>query len=147
MHIENWRDQTIYDDDKKWQEYCDSFKDDLTFYFKEKRGCSILMKEDVTSAVDQSSDVKQYLVLAVWGKNDSMPAGEYVTWIALNNTDDKHFTLREGSYFPTFNCTAKEALDGAKADFKERLVKERERMVKGQKAHDYKVNMKRGFAQ
>ena len=147
MHIENWRDQTIYDDDKKWQEYRDSFEDDLTFYFKEKRGCSILMKEDVTSAIDQSCDVKQYLVLAVWGKNDSMPAGEYVTWVATNNTDDKHFTLREGSYFPTFNCTAKEALDGAKTDFKERLVKERERMVKDQKAHDYKVSMKRGFAQ
>ncbi|MBQ8698036.1 MAG: hypothetical protein IJ521_03445, partial [Schwartzia sp.] len=119
---------------------------DFTHYFEKDEGCAILDQKDVTSLADREDGIRQCLVLVNWKKNDAMPDGEYATWIVINNTSDKSFVRREGNYFPTvFFDSPKAALAAAKADFNERLEKEKARVDKDNEF--VKQKHERGFAQ
>lgn len=129
-----------YDGSDRWRPWS------FTHYFEKDAGCVILEQKDIISLADQEKGIKQSLVLGNWNKNDAMPDGEYATWIATNDTDDKSFVLRAGNTFPTvFYDSAEAALKAAKLDFTKRLNKETERIKKENEA--VKSKGVRGFSQ
>ena len=114
---------SMYDGSDRWTPWS------FTHYFEKEAGCVILEQKNIISLVDQEKGIKQSLVLGNWNKNDAMPDGEFATWIATNDTDDKSFVLRAGNTFPTvFYPSAADASKAAYQDFEERLKKEEERI-------------------
>ena len=97
--------------------------------FKNQEGCIIYKEENVSSLSDKWKGVEQYLVLGNWKRSDSMPLGEYATWIVSNDTPDKSFCLKNGVTFPScFYDSKKSVVNAVKEDFASRLAKERARV-------------------
>ena len=120
----------------------------FTHVFKEQDGCIIYKEANITSISDKEKGIEQYLVLGNWRRSASMPLGEYATWIVSNDTSDKSFILKNGASFPScFYDSKNSVVNAVQKDFTSRLMEERSRIYKENKAFKFGIKSDRGFVQ